>query len=108
MLETYENLSFDITPALNIYAELSKIPNQAQAFFTKNHKRLIFGTDAVNDLVGHAREYNNTKNAVTDAFIQGKSKDNEVARERNTACLDLTTEMMENIYYHTARNFIKK
>ena len=107
MLETYPNLSFDITPALNVYAELSMIPEQAQAFFTKNHKRLIFGTDAEEQLVGRVYDYNITKNFVTDAFIQGKSKDNEVARERNTACLDLTTEMMENIYYN-ALNFIKK
>jgi len=108
MLETYPNLSFDITPALNIYAELSKISEQAQAFFVKNHKRLIFGTDAEENLVGRVYDYNITKNFVTDAFIQGKSKDNEVARERNTACLDLTTEMMENIYYNNALNFIKK
>ena len=108
MLETYPNLSFDITPALNIYAELSKIPEQAQAFFTKNHERLIFGTDAVENLVGGDRDYNITKNLVTDAFIQGKSRDNEVARKRNTACLDLTSEMMENIYYNNAIRFIKK
>lgn len=108
MLETYKNLSFDITPALNIYAELSKIPGQAQAFFTKNHERLIFGTDAINDLTGYPREYNNIKNAVTDAFIQGKSRDSEVARSRNTACLDLTAEMMENIYYNNALRFIKR
>ena len=108
MLETYQNLSFDITPALNIYAELSKMPNEAQAFFTKNHERLIFGTDAVENLVGSARDYNITKNAVTDAFIRGKSYDNETARARKTACLDLSSEMMENIYYNNALRFIKK
>ena len=88
MLESYPNLHFDITPALNTYYEMNKTHDQAEAFFTKNHDRLIFGTDAIDNLVGHDREYNIKKNAITDAFLQGK--ENDYSRKDNIVPLDLT------------------
>ena len=105
MLETYPNLRFDITPALIIYDELSRTPAQSQAFFTRYHDRLIFGTDAENTLYGRARELNDRKNLITDAFLQGK--ENEVSREQGIIPLALDAEMLENIYYNNAMRFIQ-
>ena len=45
MLDTYENLTFDITPGGEMYVGFDKRPEYYKEFFTKYQDRIIFGTD---------------------------------------------------------------
>lgn len=45
MLDTYENLSIDLTPGGEMYIAFNKRPEYFKSFFTKHQNRLIFGTD---------------------------------------------------------------
>ena len=45
MLDTYENLTFDITPGGEMYIGFEKRPEYYKEFFTKYQDRIIFGTD---------------------------------------------------------------
>ncbi len=45
MLDTYENLSIDITPGGEMYIGFNKRPKYFKDFFTKYQDRIIFGTD---------------------------------------------------------------
>lgn len=46
LLDTYHNIMVDVTPGSEMYRILSKNHEQAQAFFKKYHKRILYGTDA--------------------------------------------------------------
>ena len=106
MMEKYPNLYMDITPALNIYEELSSVHDDAEQFFRKYNGRIIFGTDATNHLVGEARAYNDKKNAVTSYFLtNGKEGD---PCNKKIAPIELDGKMLENIYYNNAMRFIGK
>ena len=50
LMETYPKLYMDITPALDIYEDLSREVGKAQAFFERFSDRLIYGTDGWSDL----------------------------------------------------------
>ncbi|MBQ8849438.1 MAG: amidohydrolase family protein [Clostridia bacterium] len=106
LMEKYPNLKMDITPALNIYSELSQIPERAEEFFRKYHNRIIFGTDATNKLVGEARAYNDLKNEVTSHFLTGEGE--RVIGTRKIHAIRLDENMLENIYYNNAMRFIEK
>lgn len=106
LMEAYPNLKMDITPALNIYKELSAVHDKAEEFFRKYNDRLIFGTDAVNVLEGEDRAYNDLKNAVTTHFLTGEGERD--IQGRCTRAISLTEEMLENIYYKNAMRFIGK
>jgi predicted TIM-barrel fold metal-dependent hydrolase len=106
LMEAYPNLKMDITPALNIYKELSAVHDKAEEFFRKYNDRIIFGTDAVNVLEGESRSYNDVKNAVTSHFLAGEGERN--IEGRYTYGLNLPEEILENIYYNNAMRFIKK
>ena len=69
LLERCPNLYFDITPALIIYTQLSENAD-APAFFRKYGDRLIYGTDAENDLTGFARAYNDKKVQIITSFLE--------------------------------------
>jgi len=45
LLETYPNLSLDLTPHGGMFADFSEDPEKARAFFIKYQDRIIFGTD---------------------------------------------------------------
>lgn len=104
LMERYPNLYMDITPALDIYDELSKTPAEAERFFRKYHKRIIYGTDAQNDLTGFAYDYNNTKDAVVAAYLAGGEPC--VIDGHAVTPIHLEPEMLENIYYHNAMRFM--
>jgi len=104
LLEKCPNLCFDITPALIIYGELSETPERTEAFFRKYHDRLIFGTDAVTDLTGRARELNDEKTDVIDHFFFGKEP--KVIGKRRIVPIRLEPYMIENIFYSNAMRFI--
>lgn len=104
LLEKCPNLRFDLTPALDIYDDLSGTPEQTEAFFRKYHERLIFGTDAVTDLTGKARALNDKKSDITDHFFFGsKPKDFDA---HHIVPIRLEEQMLENIYYYNALRFI--
>ena len=106
MLEKYPNLMFDITPALIIYDQFSITPKQSEEFFRKYHNRLIYGTDADNNLVGEARAYNDLKTNITDTFLEGK--EGLDVEEHKITPIHLEEYMLQNIYYNNAKNFIKQ
>ena len=105
LMENYPNLYMDATPALNIYEELSLVRDKAELFFRKYSDRIFFGTDAMNNLVGDERAYNDTKNTVTEYFFRGKEPTTICGRY--IAPIRLDDEMLENIYYNTAIRFIQ-
>ena len=105
LLEKYENLVFDITPAPVIFEELSATPKQSEAFFKKYHERLIFGTDANNNLVGETREYNDTKTEMVKTFLMGDAP--RTVGKYRVVPIGLEEYMVENIYYHNGMRFIR-
>ena len=106
MMKKYPNLYMDMTPALNIYEELSLIRDRAEEFFLKHGDRVFFGTDATNHLVGEARMYNDKKNAVTSHFFSG-GEYREICGKKISP-VHLTNEILENLYYNNAMRFIGK
>ena len=106
MMDKYPNLYMDITPALNIYEELSSVHVEAERFFRKYSDRIFFGTDATNHLVGEARMYNDKKNAVTSYFLSNGKEGNPC--NKKITPINLDEKMLENIYYNNAMRFIKK
>jgi predicted TIM-barrel fold metal-dependent hydrolase len=106
LLEKYPCLRFDITPALNIYFEMSEYPQKAKDFFEHYRDRLIFGTDADSDLEGFAREYNDKKNRITTAFLEGKFGKEVVFDGNIIRPIELSAEILEDIYYNNAKRFL--
>ena len=104
LLEKCPNLYFDITPALPIYVDLCKDPARAKRFFEKYHERLIYGTDAANNLTGAAREYNDTKTEVIKTFLEG-DEPRQIGKYFVTP-IKLEPHMLENIYYNNAKRFL--
>jgi predicted TIM-barrel fold metal-dependent hydrolase len=106
LLDKYPNLKFDITPALNIYFEMSEDREKARRFFLNNSDRIIFGTDAENELVGFAREYNDKKNLVTSSFLSGSTDSEYVFDGKIIRPIGLEDSLLENIYYNNALKFV--
>ena len=112
LMDKYPGLYMDITPATNIYAELSATKDRTEEFFRKYNDRIIFGTDACNELVGNARRYNDHKNEMTDYFFSGgEAKDFQSgpnASVKRIVPISLDSAMLENIYYNNAMRFVGK
>lgn len=106
LLERFPNLYFDITPALIIYSQLSETPEQSQEFFKKYHDRLIYGTDADNNLVGDVRAYNDLKTEIITHFLEGE--DIRDIGEYHIYPIKLEPYMLENIYYNNAKRFMNR
>ena len=104
LLDRYPNLKLDITPAILIYEQLSRTPDESEAFFCKYHERLIFGTDAEADQVDEKKAYTNLKNRLTSAFFGGGEPVEIEGRHIHPIRLD--EKMLENIYYNNAMRFI--
>ena len=106
LLDMYPNLYFDITPALIIYSQLSETHEKSKAFFNKYSDRLIYGTDADNDLTGHAREYNDTKTEVIKWFLEGNERKNICGYD--IVPVNLDEGKLQDIYYNNAMRFMGK
>ncbi|MBP3369496.1 MAG: amidohydrolase family protein [Clostridia bacterium] len=106
LLKSYPNLKFDITPALNIYFEMSEQRERSKKFFEEFSDRLIFGSDADNELVGFAREYNDKKNLITSTFLSGKSDSEHIFDGKIIRPIELDRGILDNLYYNSAKNFI--
>lgn len=106
IMEKYPNIYLDITPAIEIYVQLSERAVRAREFFKKYSTRIIYGTDAHNELVGFPREYNDIKTDITDVFLEG-SEAKEV-HGRFIEPMHLDESILEDIYYNNALRFMKK
>ena len=104
LMEACPNLYMDITPALNIYEELSLVPDRAEEFFRKYSHRIFFGTDSSNNLVGDNRELSDRKKLVTDYFFSGKEP--AVVGKKHIVPIRLEEEILQDIYYNSAMRFI--
>lgn len=45
ILDAYPNVAVDLTPGIELYCNLSREPEAARAFFLRNAKRILYGTD---------------------------------------------------------------
>ena len=108
LMEKYPNLYMDITPALDIFEDLSAQPEKAKAFFEKYEDRIFYGTDAWSDLLTNEehRRYNEKKVKVVRHFLC--EEEDEVIDGQFTAGLGLSKEQQEKIYYHNCLKFIKR
>ncbi len=106
LMEMCPNLYMDLTPAMNVLEEMSRTPARTEAFFRKYHDRILFGTDAENDLTGRAREYNDDKMVALTTFLEGSEP--RVVRNRHIVPIKLEPYMLENIYYNNVMRFMKK
>ena len=106
LLENYPNLMFDITPAVEIYGDVSSDPIRAQRFFEKFQNRLIYGTDARNSLNENAIRFNDMKTEMISTFLEGGSP--RKVGDYEISPISLGEEALENIYYHNAMRLIKK
>ena len=106
LLERYPSLKFDITPALNIYFEMSEYRDKARKFFCDYNDRLIFGTDAENPLIGFSREYNDRKNLITNTFLSGDRESEHVFDGKIIRPIGLDDTVLENVYYNNAIRFV--
>lgn len=108
LMETYPKLYMDITPALDIFEDLSKEPEKAQMFFHRFSDRLIYGTDGWSDLGENEehRKLNEKKVKVVRHFLCGEG--DAVIDGQFTISLNLTKEQQENIYYYNCLHFMKR
>ena len=106
LMDKYPNLYMDITPALPIYADLSKTPEKSREFFLKYQDRIYYGTDAESDLVGERLAYNRKKVKIITSFLE---LDKTVQIEDYTINpINLPTDVLEKIYYKNILNFCGK
>ncbi len=109
LMEKCPNLYMDMTPAVEVYMELSERPKEAAAFLRKYHHRIFFGTDTtVNWAPGsRIREFNDQKVRMMDVFYEGTEPET-VAGKYPVVPMGLEPEIVEEIYYHNALRFLKK
>ena len=105
LMAKYPHLMMDMTPAPIIYYELSQTPDEAKAFILKYHDRLLYGTDVPNKIEGSARELNDRKTRIMNAFFEG-AQPVEIGGH-SIAGLHLPAQILENIYYNNAMRFMK-
>lgn len=108
LLESCPNLYFDMTPAVEVYVELSQQREKAEQFVRAYHDRLIFGTDAVASLKEGNRpwEFNCTKHEMMETFYGGDAP-RDVGKY-HVEPVKVEPYMLENIYYNNAMRFMKK
>ncbi len=106
LMEMCPNLYMDMTPAMDILEEMSLDPTRTESFFRKYHNRIIFGTDADNDLTGERRAYNDDKRMALETFLEGTEP--RKIRERLIVPIKLEHHMLKNIYYNNALRFVAK
>ncbi|MBE5955250.1 MAG: hypothetical protein E7253_02235 [Lachnospiraceae bacterium] len=108
LMKRYPKLYMDITPALDIYEDLSKEQKKSQKFFEHFSDRLIYGTDAWSDLGENEknRKYNEKKVKIVEHFLCGECS--KVIDGQFTASVKLTKEQQEDIYYNNCMKFIRR
>ncbi len=108
LLDKCPNLYLDMTPAVEVYWELSEKPEESATFLRKYHNRLFFGTDTS---MGWApgsgiRSYNDMKVRMMTVFYEGTAP--EVVEGHTIVPMGLEPETVEEIYYYNFLKFLKK
>ena len=108
LMEKYPKLYMDITPALDIFEDLSANPKKAEEFFRRYEDRIFYGTDAWSDLGENEanRKYNEKKVKIVRHFLCEEG--DAVIDGQFTSSISLTEEQQEKIYYYNCLRFMKK
>ena len=120
LFDTYPNIMVDMTPGSEMYRLLSANHEEAQAFFKKYYKRILYGTDmgARCVMVQMMSEFNERENAARVELINSFfSPEVDEIRGSDGAYLldvpdfrlrglDLTEEELNHIFCGNFRNFV--
>ena len=120
LFDTYPNIMVDMTPGSEMYRILSANHDQAQAFFKKYYKSILFGTDmgARCVMVQMMSAFNETENAARVELINSFfSPEVDEIRGSDGAYLldvpdfrlrglDLTEEELDHIFCENFRSFV--
>ena len=108
LMEKYPKLYMDLTPALDIFEDLSREQKKAEEFFRMYSDRIFYGTDAWSDLGENEKNrlYNEKKVKIVRHFLCGKG--DAVIDGQFTSSISLTEEEQEKIYYRNCLAFMKK
>ena len=73
ILDRFENVMIDLTPAIEIYEALSDDPDTAKAFFRKYGKRICYGTDIGGRcvLMGEHKRFDSKENTRRPKVVRG-------------------------------------
>ncbi len=100
-LNKYPNVSFDITPGIEMYHNFSKKPSEWREFFFEFQDRILFGTDNSGNSIGEPKEehfaYNIERVKKMKTFL---STDAEVYSGHG---INLPNSVLEKIY---SKNFL--
>lgn len=109
LMDKCPNLYMDLTPAVEVFMELSLTPDATKEFFRKYGKRMFYGTDtSVNWAPGsRIREFNDQKIRMMDVFFQGDAPE-VVAGKYPVVPMEFDQALVEDIYYYNALRFLKK
>jgi len=109
LMDKCPNLYLDLTPAVEVFMELSLTPEETKAFLRKYGKRMFFGTDtSVNWAPGsRIREFNSQKVRMMEVFFEGTEPE-VVAGKYPVSPMNVDPEALEDIYYYNALRFMKK
>lgn len=71
ILDAYPNVAVDLTPGIEMYMNFSKAPEKARAFFMKNAKRILYGTDlGARVILGSGESINMEENTHRSRLVQ--------------------------------------
>ncbi len=108
-LDLCPNLYYDLTPAVEVFLELSLTPEETRAFFRKYRNRMFVGTDTSVDWApgSRVREFNDQKVRMMEVFFEGNAPE-VVAGKYPVVPMLLEKDIVEDIYYTNALRFLKK
>lgn len=109
LMDKYPNLYMDLTPAVEVFMELSLTPDETKEFFRKYGDRMFVGTDTSVDWApgSRIREFNDQKVRMMEVFFEGTEPET-VAGKYPVVPMGFDKELLENIYYYNALRFMKK
>lgn len=97
LLDTYPNLSYDITPGWEMFESFSQNYTEWRSFFIDYSDRILFGSDTISD---HWRQ-------TIDALRRVLETDEEfTAFEESCKGLKLADSSLRNIYKHNSDRFL--
>lgn len=120
LFDTYPNIMVDMTPGSEMYRHLSANHDQAQAFFKKYYKRILYGTDVASRCVMLSRmeDFNEKENLrrleIIDSFFTPGmdtviGSDGEYlldVADFRLRGLDLIQEELNHIYFRNFLDFV--
>ncbi|MBP3300905.1 MAG: amidohydrolase family protein [Clostridia bacterium] len=109
LMEKCPNLYLDLTPAVEVFMELSLTPAETKAFIEKYQKRMFWGTDTSVNWApdSRIRTFNDQKVRMMEVFFEGTEPE-VVAGKYPVAPVGLDPAILEDIYYYNALRFMKK